>query len=147
MNSFHLKNILRYWNSYYNFSVSAHNNSLNDIFCCSGCFLLCILRYFMQISDLSHVFCSDLLPPLKEVGASCSMTPLGQVSTGYPRRPGGSFIYFFLCAFTLLFQQSLSFFTDVLRCIDIPVMEMMTFVTVPSSHFQIFNLRVYAPAV
>ena len=26
MNSFHLKNILRYWNSYYNFSVSAHRN-------------------------------------------------------------------------------------------------------------------------
>ena len=32
----------------------------------------------------------DLLPPLKEVGASCSMTLSGQVSTGYPRRPGGS---------------------------------------------------------
>ncbi len=32
----------------------------------------------------------DLLPPLKEVGASCSMALSGQVSTGYPRRPGGS---------------------------------------------------------
>ena len=34
----------------------------------------------------------DMLPPLEEVGASCSMALSSQVSTGYPRLPGGSFV-------------------------------------------------------
>ena len=33
---------------------------------------------------------SDVLPPLVEVGASCSMALAGQVSTSYPRPSGGS---------------------------------------------------------
>ena len=34
----------------------------------------------------------DILPPLEEVGASCSMALSSQVSTGYPRLSGGSFV-------------------------------------------------------
>ena len=57
-------------------------------------------------------------------------------------------VYGFLCAFAhrSLFQQPSAFLPDILRRVDVPVMELQTVVTEPDPHIQILYLRMDAPA-
>ena len=100
----------------------------------------------MNVADydwtMSQVTCSHYLNQYDfEVGASCSMTLLSQVSTGYPRVPRDSFylshigflfsirLRTFLC---ICHQHSFCFFPDIYCSIFVPVHFISTLASVHS---------------